>query len=391
MTLDVLALSSDVRAMSIMLRDNLRQFPDRVELARQLLREQAADWEFWQQAVEEETAHSPFLLAKPLEPMDLSHDLPLCPEAYTVAASDGSQIDVDYHGNAVCYIVNVGTVVIQYGPQPAFRAGSRPTLGYLPHELTIQDPKTGREYAVEGAVLAAERDLREGLALAEVALSLPEELPRLAIQDGTLIRWSLQGLDSFLQNRFLGDYLSYLETMHALPCPVVSYMSQPRSPEVTGLVRLLHVRGDVRSWRQRYPQRIDDPFYGIVDHQFFADTLMEGQRSALFASQSQINVNFYGVHLIHFFYLKIGREVARVEFPAWVAEGGQLDLVHALVYDQARRGMGYPTVVQRAHEQAVIHDDDRRYLQTLIERLLVQADIPLQTTAKAASKLHPRV
>ncbi len=172
--------------------------------------------------------------------------------------------------------------------------------------------------------------------------------------------------------------------------PLASYMSQPRISEVKGLVQFLSVRGDVRQWRTRYPRRADDPFAGCADHLIFGGLLGEGQRSARFASRSHI-LEHYTHHAVQFFYLKVGREVARVEFPAWVADEGYLDLVHSLIYDQTRRGMGYPAVVQRAHEQAVIHNSDRRHLQTVIDTLLVQADVPVGHSAKAASKLQPRV
>jgi hypothetical protein len=106
---------------------------------------------------------------------------------------------------------------------------------------------------------------------------------------------------------------------------------------------------------------------------------------------SRISVDFYGPHRIQFFYLRVGRELARVEFPAWVADDGHLDLVHTLVYDQCKRGQGYPNVLARAHEQAVIHSDERRQLDMLIERLLLQADVPALRSTKAAAKLRPGV
>jgi hypothetical protein len=104
---------------------------------------------------------------------------------------------------------------------------------------------------------------------------------------------------------------------------------------------------------------------------------------------SRINVEEYPhPHTIQFFYLKVGREIARVEFPAWVVEH-DLDLVHALIYDQCQRGAGYPVAVQRAHEQAVIHDGDRRQMEALVERLLVTRDISATRSAKSISKLRP--
>ena len=389
MTLDMLLLSGQVREMARALSGEASTLVARLRAARDLLEAQSPDWEFWRDAVEEARRDQPWLIGKPLEPMAAAFDLPPCPRAYAVAAVDGSQIDVDRHGIADCWVVNIGRVALTYGPDASFQSGSKPVLGFRDADLTIQDPRSGREYTVAGQVLAAHRDLYEGLGLAEIALELPPALPRVGLQDGTLIRWTLQGFDPWLQNHFLGDYLSFMETMRALPCPLASYLSRPRSPEVTGLVKFLHVQGDVQRWKRDYPRRSDSPYRGVLDHLLFDDLLEDGQRSARFQSMSKINVEDYPhPHTIQFFYLKVGREIARVEFPAWVAEG-DLDLLHGVVYDQCRRGMSYPVALQRAHEQAVIHEGDRRQLQSLVERLLTAEDIALARSAKASSKLRP--
>ncbi len=388
MTLDLLALGREVRSMSGALRDELQLLPARVAAARQVLAAEGHAWAYWHELIQEQRRAASWLCALPLEPFDTVYDLPLCPARYAVAASDGSQLDIDHHGIAACYVINIGTALLQYGPDACFRAASRPTLGYRDEDLYLRDPQTGREHSKEGAVLAAERDVVEGLQLAALALTLPDDRPRLALQDGTLIRWTLAGLEPFLRDHFLGDYLSYLETMRAMLCPVASYLSRPRSREVVGLAKLLLVKGDFARWPAQYPQRADDPLRGIVDTLLWAE-LRDGQRSCRWGSMSRVNVDFYGPHRIEFFYLRVGQEIARVEFPTWVAEAGQLDLLHAAVYDQCRRGMGYPNVLARAHEQAVIHGSERRQLNALIERLFIQQDLPVFRSAKSTSKLRP--
>jgi hypothetical protein len=390
MTLDMLTLGGQIRTMSGALRDELRALPARIAHARALLADETADWEYWRDVVEEQSGTAAWLTAQPLERYDAVYDLPECPTAYVVAASDGSQLDIDHHGIAACYVINIGTAVLQYGPDACFRTASQPTLGYRDEDLAIRDEQTGRDYLKEGPVLAAQRDVDEGMCLAAVAMELPDDRPRLALQDGTLIRWTLSGFDLFLRKHFMSVYLSYLDMMQALACPVASYLSRPRSREVVGLVKLLQVKGDFNRWRIDVPERHADPYRGIVDYMLF-EHLSDGQRSARWGSMSRINVEFYGPHRIQFFYLRVGREIARVEFPAWVADEGYLDLVHALVYDQCRRGLGYPNILARAHEQAVIHGDERRQITALIERLLIQSQVPTERSAKANSKLRPGV
>lgn len=388
MPLDFVTLSSEIRAMSGALRDDLLTLPQRLAVMRDRLMAEAAEWEYWHETVEEASATAAWLTAQPLERFDVTHDLPACPPSYTVAASDGSQLDVDHHGIAACYVINVGIAVLQYGSGAAFRAHSQPQLGYRDNDLYIRDERSGREWLVEGNLLAAQRDIAEGLQLAAAAMELSDDRPRFALQDGTLIRWTLLGFDPFVRDRFMQDYLSYLETMRALDCPVASYISRPRARDVVGLARLALVNGDYNRWRTLYADRSVDPARGLSDLLLF-DHLRDGQRSARWASMSKINVDLYGPHRVQFFYLRVGGELARVEFPAWVAERGQIDLLHTIVYDQCQRGLGYPNVLARAHEQAVIHTDERRQIHSLIERLLIQAGVTPRRSAKSSSKLRP--
>ena len=76
-------------------------------------------------------------------------------------------------------------------------------------------------------------------------------------------------------------------------------------------------------------------------------------------------------HRVHFFYVNVEEEIARVEVPGWVAaDRALLDLTHTLVMDNARRGGGYPVVLQEAHEQAVVTGADREAFQNMVERAL---------------------
>ena len=98
-------------------------------------------------------------------------------------------------------------------------------------------------------------------------------------------------------------------------------------------------------------------------------------------------VREYGEHAVCFFYLNVGREMARVEVPQWVADDAELvDLVHAVALDQCRRGNGYPPVIQEAHEQAVISAADRQEFRRLVEEALEDERLPTYTSQKQESK-----
>jgi NurA-like 5'-3' nuclease len=83
----------------------------------------------------------------------------------------------------------------------------------------------------------------------------------------------------------------------------------------------------------------------------------------------------------------VGDEIARVEVPQWVAQNAALvDRVHAVVYDQALRGQGYPVALARAHEQAIVRASDRRVFLQMVEQMLVNNELPALNSKKRNSK-----
>ncbi|GAH84205.1 unnamed protein product, partial [marine sediment metagenome] len=63
-----------------------------------------------------------------------------------------------------------------------------------------------------------------------------------------------------------------------------------------------------------------------------------------------------------------------------------LNLAHALILDQCRRGQGYPVALSEAHEQAVVTGADRETFWQLVESLLVDEHLPSPSSAKSQSK-----
>ena len=125
---------------------------------------------------------------------------------------------------------------------------------------------------------------------------------------------------------------------------------------------------------------------GVHDRELFTGILETGERSALFISPSKIQQR-YGRHLVHFFYLRVNDEIARVEVPRWVTEDqASLDIVHALVLDQCRRGQGYPVALSEAHEKAVITGVDRDNFWRMVDESMVAERLPVTESAKSRSK-----
>ena len=73
--------------------------------------------------------------------------------------------------------------------------------------------------------------------------------------------------------------------------------------------------------------------------------------------------------------------------PPWTADNpARLGLVQAVVLDQCQKGLGYPNVLARAHEQAVVTGQDRLAFEYLLEAVLARQGVP----ARASEKLHSK-
>jgi hypothetical protein len=402
MALDLTALGQQVRRMSDTMAQQAGATTERIAGVTQTYVDQTGHEEHWKQAAHLSHSTATWLLAEPIEPLNTVRPLPATLQEYTLLASDGSHIDIDRHGVAPCYVINTGRVYLRYGDQSAARLSSQPGLYYEEDDLYLTDG--ARRIPIEGNYLGVRRDVEELRAIKEMhgALSHADRGgPLLALQDGTLIRWTLAGAEKFVQQHFLRDYLAILEYLRSQNIPVASYISRPRATELVGTIRLMycpdvHVEkgqgakcsacSDVHE-RNRPPSC--SVCHGLVDADVLAQRLQVGQRGPLFASMSAINKE-YGPHRVHFFYLRVGRELARVELPEWVAtDEQQLDLVHSLIYDQCVRGQGYPVALARAHEQAVIRTADRRAFERMVQSSLLRAELPASISGKRDSKERP--
>jgi hypothetical protein len=344
-------------------------------------------------------AHSKttFLVAGLVEPL-ATHTQPIeIPADFTVIATDGSQIDVDRHTSARCYLINIGRIRLDYG------RNSRATLENLPklcaddHDLVISNGTKAQ--VVEGALLNIKRSVDECRQLVEMAAELPASQPSLAIIDGSLILWGLSGkefpdfvVEELLDKGFMKCLDDMLKLARDKPLTLASYVSFPRSTDVVNTLRLAlcpHGMADCDKFcgEINIGKRPCDTVAGVQDRDLFSNLLGDGERSALFTSQSKIVKENYGKHWVNFFYMKLEDEIARVEIPEWVAQdNAKLNLTHSLMLDQCRRGQGYPAALAEAHEQAVVTGADRHNFQQLVEITMADEHMTQTTSAKSRSK-----
>ena len=368
----------------------------RLDYALDVLHNEAADLDYLKKKIAASKGKTTWLVAGLVDGLDLCYKASPLPSEFTVIATDGSHIDVDRHRSTRCYLINIGSVTLHYGDNPGAVLDSSPHLYAEDEDLVITPGGVrGREQVIEGVLLGIRRGVDECRHLVELASELPPNASALALLDGSLILWGLEAYPEFVTEVLLDKgFLLQLEEMRKLSkdrkLALASYISFPRSTDVVNALRValcLHEVVDTDRYCLTCETRECDAVAGVRDRELFSNLLEVGERSDLFISQSSVVQKRYGGHQIHFFYLTVGDEIARVEIPRWVAtDDSLLSLTHTLVLDQCRRGQEYPVALSEAHEKAVVTTADRENFWQLVESSLVEERLLTLGSAKSQSK-----
>jgi hypothetical protein len=330
-----------------------------------------------------------------VEGLSQHYSAPPIPAEYTVLATDGSNIDVDRHRAAHCYLINIGAVSLHYGIAPAADLESVPHLYVEDKDLVITNKyNVHQEQQIRGGLLDAKRAVEECRKLAVMASRVPSNSMTLAMMDGSLVLFGMQNYPDYVVEELVDkgliqamDEVKKLSDTRSLA--LASYISLPQSDDVVSVLRIAICPQETVNCESSCAagNSACDVISGINDRMLFGNLLKVGERSALFVNPSEIVKKRYGIHQVFFFYLRVEDEIARVEIPEWVARRPNLiDLTHALTLDQCRRGQGYPVALSEAHEQAVVTGLDREEFWGLVEESLVEQKLPNYTSIKSRSK-----
>jgi hypothetical protein len=380
MTLDLARVSVQIEAMGQQLQDDREGRRRQLETAREYFRRMAPEWEL----LAELARSRPVASAAPTEPLDARRPAAPVPSDYEVIASDGSTVEPDRHGPALYAMLNVGRVRIRYGSRPSASLDSEPALFFREDELYVD--LGGRRVLLRERWLDAWRSIAEMAALADLAEASAEPgLTRIALADGLLLLWRAdwaEGDADLLEQRFTAA----LDRIATTRLPLAAYVSRPTSHWI---VDLLRETAACPAGTDRCKLACGDQPCALArlgDAEIF-DFLEPGERTGLFEMTGPYADRFGEQHRAFFFYLQVGRELARVELPAWVAqEPAALALLQAGAWDQVERGLGYPVALARAHEQAVLSGYDRRVFQQLVIAALARHGFDTTTSEKQSSK-----
>ncbi len=384
--LDLARVSQQVAHMASESQLVSEDLSKRLNLARQQLHSQSENLNAFVHKLTNSTTS--WLLAGIHESLEAAYALPDRPQTVTVVASDGSQIVPSHHEIVPAYLINIATVVLHYGTGERAEFNNAPTLFY--REQDLYTACGGQQVQVAGEVLGMRRGIMEFRSLMQKATAAQESGHRTsALADGSLILWQLAGKPQDYLQDTLESYLACLETGRQRQIPIAGYISRPRSRDVLNALRVgLCPEQAPNCDRCPYvdlPRLPCAEIEGLNDRGLF-EHLQAGERTSVFDSQSHI-LESYGQHRIGFFYLNVGTEIARIEIPHWVATNSALlDLIHAVAYDQAQKGNGYPVALAEAHQHVVVRGAERDLFYEMVSEILVRRGIRANLSPKNLRK-----
>ena len=333
-----------------------------------------------------------FSAATPVEPLDTRIDISSPPLGYSVFATDGSQMSPSHHEIAYCYLINVGRVMLHYGQSLLPLLDSLPEVFYKPEDLYVS-----KQWGIRTEEwMGYRRNISEAQALAEMAcrwVNPPgaHDQPTLALVDGSLILWFLEGLPAEAREQIMPPILAAWEQLQASKVPFAGYISASRSMEAINFLRLQACPHEVPnclthcSEQENTPCQVVEP---LRDASLSVHILKPGQRGPLWCSSLRILDLYHEPQKVYFCYVHVGTEIARVEVPAWVAEDSDLlSQTLSIVLAQVYKGFGYPVALAEAHNQAVVRGGDRARFFALLEQQMIRAGLKnVGTSYKEARK-----
>jgi hypothetical protein len=395
MTLEIEKLTDELEEMARNAAARQANEERVIEAALEKLRQFRDDWDFIEQSLAialDVVDIRQYRSARPLneiEPLDIAVPVPPTPAQATIIATDGSQIIPDRHAPYLYSLINIGVVVYFHGRGMSPEQFTEPVLDYPEKALADE------EFADRGAIVNLRRDRAEIDVLARTAWAYREEVrPLLALLDQRLLYWPVVGDSDNDGKRVLKTWQDSMTNIRALGGLLAGYIVRPGKRSILTLLDTFDIH--LPTFDKEILQG-NHSWGGLTDASLFHRILRPGERSKVFIDISHHNNEFQANdsdNEVCFFYLnpgQLGRDIVRVDIPRSVGEDeAAVSAVHSLIYAQCNILGGYPYIITRADEQAVVTFRDKEHLDTMIGNKMQQYDISSGITAKQSGKNFAR-
>lgn len=305
---------------------------------------------------------------------------------YDILAIDGSQIYPDHHLEGLdCFLINTGGCLFAYDKI------SKVTYISQPFIFTSQQAQQQYQQAYFSPDLV---DLiREDHEFAAINQQVQEyklrACPFVVLFDGNLFFWHLEQKYQPIKEHFLRRYIDHLTKLYEQGVVYGGYLSGTQFSDLTQLVQqgLCENSGSSCGLGRTELYDLCSGITGMTDAQLLRYVLVPGQRTTVFACNHDL-VDYYPDHSKpYFFYLNTGKEMVRIEVPAWIARDEKLlDVLCRVCLDQCAKGNGYPVALAEAHAQAVVNTSDREFFYQLVYNHSVKQNRQMTFSQKSMKK-----
>ena len=293
-----------------------------------------------------------------------------------ILAADGSQIIPSPHDTVPLALVNTSRICLDSASSQAPQV--------ITHSEILPEENEGVEIALMSEDLI---NLKRDVSELEILLDWQSETDRpvIALRDGPLELYHEPRQGKAFANAF-AQYKLLLKKLETRGFTLAGYIDRSRATLIAQML-------DIFTGSQPENQ----PIAGLKDlpDSLLMDSLLApGQRSAIFQLHSSSSQHYEGSLAVNFFYLNVGRAgkpyCVRVEIPQWVvSHADMVRLLQQTLLEQCSL-MGarpYPYLLHRAHEEAVVHFDEKENLQNSLSAEMQQLGLGLgQPSNKQSAK-----
>ncbi|MFI5274470.1 MAG: DNA double-strand break repair nuclease NurA [Ktedonobacterales bacterium] len=205
-----------------------------------------------------------------------------------------------------------------------------------------------------------------------------------AFYDGSLIVSFALTMPEVYRERYVAASRLLLSTSAGTRIPLVGYIDTSYARDVVAMLAGLDASGDLAVAR------------GVHDALLWGGALRWGDRTpALYSARYDLEHLGYvspGDDIAFvYFQAATDRPPARLEFPRWVVDDGQLDGVMEAIVAETIAGTGYPYPIETADAAAVITNSDRAQFYAQFQHFADRAGIGFTFSRKVLSKARRRV
>lgn len=291
----------------------------------------------------------------------------------TITAIDGSQIMPSKELSYPIAMIQTGYFTIifsnDFPNKPAETVSNT-----FPEILISSDSVISGAMLREGDVSLKRQSLE--ISTAKKLLDDLSKLPDpIILMDGTLIYSYMINLNPLTRQKAIDELVNFLQSAERHKIPVIGYIDTSYAKDLASTLLEMQSRTNI------FPVSDGSILNTVLDR--LGDYIIP-----FFCQREPIPEYGSYANKICFSYMRVNSvKVIRLEFPFWIWKSGRYESVMKSILAEAIVSHGYPRVLTRAHQTAVLNNADReKFHRIVLKYFNDHLDIPIKEMIKANMK-----